>query len=99
VWILGIKLKSSERATSALPRRRSHPAQRWCRLDWVESSHFSDQSRQYLTDLVTGQSDGGNSLTEFPSSKTTLGCVKLTIYKKKKRRRKTIKDREKFIRY
>jgi hypothetical protein len=30
------------------------------------------------TDIPTGQSDGGNSLAEVPSSQVTLDCVKLT---------------------
>lgn len=33
--------------------------------------------KKYTTNLPPGQSDGGNSLMEVPSSKVTLVCVRL----------------------
>lgn len=35
---------------------------------WAGSSYINPQSRECLTDLLTGQSDGGNPSTETPSS-------------------------------
>lgn len=53
-------------------------AQRWCcphpRVGWANPSH---SLVQYLTGMPTGQSDGGHSLFEVPSSQVTPVCVKL----------------------
>lgn len=44
--------------------------------DWA----FPPQSRQFHTDLSTGQSGLSSSSVEALSSQETLGCVKLTIH-------------------
>lgn len=53
-------------------------AQRWHHLQWTEPSPINNQLRPFLTDLSTAQADPGNSSVGAPSSRVTLGCVKLT---------------------
>lgn len=44
--------------------------------DWV---HINHQSKQFLTDMVIGQSDLNNSSIEVSSTQVTLDYTKLTV--------------------
>lgn len=45
---------------------------------WTAPTHISHQSRQFLTNMATCQSEPGNSSTEVPPSLMTLGYVQVT---------------------
>ena len=45
---------------------------------WTAPAHISHQSRQFLTNMATYQSEPGNSSTEVPPSLMTLGSVQVT---------------------